>query len=261
MIHIQYNYGKKIRKQINDYREKHNIPTPPSYSKIVMPDESFLEEELLMVSSLEFGMNDLLSAEEIKRIISLCPNIKSLTITGHEDIQTLDLSALSQLHDLKLTSNQGLHNVIGLENKDLYSLTFYDNTSYGKTASKKLCEIALDNAHNNGTNCDLDIMLSREIMGIIENKNIDMDSLGANLKFTECLLKNGDDRFIHYDAAEIVKPYKKAQDIVSSYIKEGDTPIEKYAILYHFYQFSTLNACNIGVNTIYLQCIFSGKRI
>ena len=70
MIHIQYNYGKKIRQQINEYREKNNIPVPPEYSKIVMPDETFLEEELLMVSSLEFGVKDSLSSDEIKRIIA-----------------------------------------------------------------------------------------------------------------------------------------------------------------------------------------------
>lgn len=246
MVSLPWSFGHEIRDAIDTYRRKNNIPEPDKVKALGTHRKitEFFEEELELVreitidkDSLQYielfpnitsltinGMTEL-DGFQIKQIVDRYPNLESLIIKGQEQLQFLDVSKFKNLKHLELVSNRGLHRVVGLDKIDsLEQLTFYDNSTYLK--EEELCEV-VSKLSQNGTHCNLDVLYMPNMnqIGISNPENFSWcESVGLGI--------HGDE--LKYETKELEEAVKKAQEIVSHYIKPTDTTIQKYAILYQW---------------------------
>ena len=246
MVSLPWSFGHEIRDAIDTYRRKNNIPEPDKVKALGVHRKitEFYEEEFELVREIVIDKDSLqyidlfpnitsltingleeLDGFQIKNIIDKYPNLENLIIKGQEQLQFLDVSKLKNLKHLEIVSNRGLHRVVGLDKIDgLEQLTFYDNSTYLK--EEELCEI-VSKLSQNGTHCNLDVlyMPTMNQIGISNPENFNWcESVGLGI--------HGDE--LKYETKELEEAVKKAQEIVSQYIKPTDTTIQKYAILYQW---------------------------
>ncbi len=246
MVTLPWNFGHEIRDAINTYRRENNIPEPDkvkvlgTHNKI----DHFFEEEFELVHEISIDKNSIkyiglfpniksltidgeeqLDSEQIADIIEKYPNLEILKIKGQENLTYLDISNLSQLKQIDIISNRRLSRITGIDKIDnLEQLTFYDNIVYKK--EEELCEAA-SKLSQSGTQCNLDVLYMpiMKQMGIPYSETFNwLESVGLGIK--------GDE--LKYETKELEEAVKKAQKIVSQYIKPTDATIQKYAILYQW---------------------------
>ncbi len=246
MITLPFNLGGVIRDAIDTYRRQNNIPEPDEVKALSVHRRrnTFLEEEFELVREITIDKESMeyidlfpnitsltingiaeLDGNQFKSIIDRYDNLEKLIIKGQEQLQFLDVSKMKNLKQLELISNRSLHRIVGLDKiNGLEQLTFYDNTTYLK--EKELCEI-VSKLSQNGTHCNLDVlyMPTMNQIGISNSENFSWcESVGLGI--------HGDE--LKYETQELEQAVKKAQEIVSKYIKPTDTTKQKYAILYQW---------------------------
>lgn len=246
MITLPFNLGGVIRDSIDTYRRQNNIPEPDEVKALSVHRRrnTFLEEEFELVREITIDKESMeyidlfpnitsltingiaeLDGNQFKSIIDRYDNLEKLIIKGQEQLQFLDVSKMKNLKQLELISNRSLHRIVGLDKiNGLEQLTFYDNTTYLK--EEELCEI-VSKLSQNGTHCNLDVlyMPTMNQIGISNSENFSWcESVGLGI--------HGDE--LKYETQELEQAVKKAQEIVSKYIKPTDTTKQKYAILYQW---------------------------
>lgn len=246
MITLPFNLGGVIRDAIDTYRRQNNIPEPDEVKALSVHRRrnTFLEEEFELVREITIDKESMeyidlfpnitsltingiaeLDGNQFKSIIDRYDNLEKLIIKGQEQLQFLDVSKMKNLKQLGLISNRSLHRIVGLDKiNGLEQLTFYDNTTYLK--EEELCEI-VSKLSQNGTHCNLDLlyMPTMNQIGISNPENFSWcESVGLGI--------HGDE--LKYETQELEQAVKKAQEIVSKYIKPTDTTKQKYAILYQW---------------------------
>lgn len=256
MINIPSEDGMYIRDYINKYRRKHNIPEPEEIKKLYDKQSNFLKEELELITKLRITKklvpyldyfpnltsinitgNEGLSQQEIQSIINRYPNMKELTIEHQNELQYLDVSNLSKLQDLQLISNKGLKNVIGIDKLvDLYGFTFYDNQLYGDKPKDDLMQQVYRISHDSLAECNIDVLYMPDFIKFLEEHNLNLDSVKDYIVWSENLKSGVEMKHSHleYKTGELYMAYKKARDIVEKYIKDTDTPEQRFAILYQW---------------------------
>lgn len=246
MVTLPFRLGGTVRDSIDAYRRKNNIPEPDEVKAlgVYRRRDTFLEEEFELVreitidkESIEYidmfpnitsltidGMAEL-DGSQFKHIIDMYPNLEKLVINGQDQLQYLDVSKMKNLKHLELISNRGLHRIVGLDKVEgLEQLTFYDNSTYLKT--EELCEI-VSRLSQSGTHCNLDVLYMplMQKIGITNPENFNWcESVGLGIHGEE----------LKYETPELEQAVKKAQEIVSQYIKPSDTTIQKFAVLYQW---------------------------
>ena len=281
MINLPLYDGIYIRDYIDKYRRKHNIPEPEEIRKLYNKQSSFLEEELELVTQLRLTKNLVpyldyfpnltsinitgdkgLSQQEIQSIINKYPNMKELTIEYQNELQYLDISNLTKLHSLQLISNNGLKNVVGIEQlNDLYEFTFYDNQLYGDKPKATLMRQVYRILHNSFAECNLDVLYMPDFIIFLEENNLKLDEIKDYIVWSENLKSGVEMKHSHlkYKTGELYMAYKIAQDIVKKYIKDTDTPKQKFAILYQWmcenvkYDYTALNNNHTHTNNGIVQ--------
>lgn len=256
MIYLSLNDGYAIREQINKYRIKHNIPEPDKIKKLYSKNDRFLEEELTYVTSLRitptiidyidyfpnlesviFDCNKKISNKDMQNIINKYPNLKELIIKEQNNITTLDISNLKNLEVLEITSNKDLKRVIGLDKLDnLYRISFFDNITYVDSFKKDLMEIIYNNSYLKGTECNVDVLYIPYLIGYLNSTNLSTSDIKDNIYFMEHL-KSGVEMIqndLRYTFDEIRVTYEKAKEIVDRYVKNIDSDMEKFAIIYQW---------------------------
>lgn len=256
MINLSLNDGYEIRDEINKYRKKNNLKEPDIIKNAYNKNTIFLEEELSYVTSLRitatiidyidyfpniskltFDSTGSISNEVIQKIIDKYPNLKELKINNQDSIRILDVSNLKNLEVLEITSNKNLKKINGIDKlSNLYRLSFYDNIVYSDISIQELMKIVCDQSYNKGTECNVDVLYILDLMNYLSDNNLSFDSISSNLCFVEHL-KSGiemDQEYLKYSAKELFVAYEKAKEIISSYIKETDSDMEKFAIIYHW---------------------------
>ncbi len=246
MIELPFRLGGFVRDSIDEYRKKNNIPEPDEVKNLSVyrRRDTFLEEEFELVREISIDKESIqyidffpnithltidglleLDSYQVKNIIDRYPNLESIIIKGQEELTFLDVSKHKNLKHLELISNHRLHRVSGLDKiNGLEQLVFYDNYTYLK--EEELCE-TVSKLSQNGTHCNLDVlyMPTMNQIGISNPENFNWcESVGLGIY--------GDE--LKYETKELEEAVKKAQEIVSRYIKSTDTAIQKYAILYQW---------------------------
>ena len=246
MVTLPFNLGGIIRDSIDSYRRQNNIPEPDEVKALSVHRrrDTFLEEEFELVREITIDKESIeyidlfpnitsltingiaeLDGSQFKHIIDKYPNLEKLIIKGQEQLQFLDVSKMKNLKHLELVSNRSLHRIVGLDKIDgLEQLTFYDNSTYLK--EEELCEI-VSKLSQSGTRCNLDVlyMPTMNQIGISNPQNFNWcESVGLGI--------HGDE--LKYETQELEQAVKKAQEIVSQYVKPTDTTKQKYAILYQW---------------------------
>lgn len=256
MVRLPQYIGFNIRNTIDKYRRDNNIPEPDEVRKLYNRYDSFLEEELSYITKLTIS-NDILSYLEyfpnlteiridseremtqtdINRIINMFPNLKSLSIVEQNSLQSIDVGSLSQLEELYISSNRHLKNIFGLEKlKKMYSLTVYDNQTLSETSIKNVIEQMNRLINELGTQCNIDVLYMPDFMEYINNNGISLELIKDFIVWSEHIksgveMKNPE---ITHTTSELYVAYKKAVDVINRYIKQADTPKEKYAIIYQW---------------------------
>ena len=256
MINLPADDGGYIRDYINEYRRKHNIPEPEEIKKLYDKQSNFLEEELKLVTQLRITKklvlyldyfpnltsinitgNKGLSQQEIQSIINKYPNMKELTIEHQNELQYLDVSSLKKLQDLKLISNKGLIKVVGIDKlSDLHGFTFYDNFLYGGNPKDNLMRQVYRISHDSLAECNLDVLYMPDFIKFLEENNLKLNDVKDYLVWSENLKSGVEIKHNHleYKTGELYIAYKEARDIVKKYIKDTDTPEQRFAILYQW---------------------------
>lgn len=269
MINLPINEGYHIRKCINTYRSKYNIPTPDAIKNVYNPNDTFLEEELDLVDELRITKNFIkyldyfkniksiiitgnnsFNNEEIAEIIRRYPNLTDLKIEHQNKMTILDVSSLLNLQELHIIDNKYLKNVLGLENiTDMYKFSFYGSEVYSENSIEELIKQVYRFIYQQSSDCKLDVLYMPDLISFLNKHNLSLNDISSNLKWGEVLkkgLKAGHDE-IEYYTGELNMAYERALSIVNKYIKESDTPEQKYAILYQWmcenvkYDYNALN--------------------
>lgn len=269
MISLPLTDGIYIRSCINKYRAKNNIPEPEEVKAIYNKQETFLEEELKLItelrvtkelfpyldyfpnlSTINITGSGKLSGEEINNIINMYPNMKKLTIEHQDNLQFLDLSSTSKIQELQLISNKRLKKVVGIDKmNDLYEFTFYNNQTFGETQRKDLVKQVYRISNDLSAECNLDVLYMPEFINYLNQNNLSLDDVKDYIVWSEHLKSGIETKLDHleYKTPELYSAYKKAKNVVDLYIKETDTPKQKYAILNEWmcenikYDFNGLN--------------------
>ena len=276
MINLPINEGYNIRKFLSEYRAKNNIPVPDEIKRVYNPNESFLEEELSLVTDLRVTRNfikyldyfenvesiiitgeESFNNEEVAYIIKKYPKLKELTIEHQTDITFIDVSSLQELQDLNIIDNKYLKNVIGLDKlTDLYKFSLFGSEVYGDQAKEELIRQVYRFIYQHSTECIIDVLYMPDLIKFLDDNNSSLDDIKYNLKWSEILKKglaDGKDK-IEYSTGELLMAYNKALSIVRKYIKEEDNTFQKFAILYEWmcenvkYDYSAVNG-----NTRYVE--------
>ena len=269
MIDLYASDGYAIREQINKYRIKHNIPEPDEIKKLYSKNDRFLEEELTYIMSLRitptiidyidyfpnlesitFDSNKSISNEDMQNIINKYPNLKELKIKEQNNITVLDISNLKNLEVLEISSNKDLKRVIGLDKLDnLYRISFFDNIVYSDSSKNELMGVVYKSSCNLGTECNIDVLYIPYLINYLNSLNLLPNDIKDNVYFMEHL-KSGvemSQNDLRYTFDEVRVAYEKAKEIVDKYVKNTDSNIEKYAILYQWmcenvkYDFDAIN--------------------
>lgn len=251
MISFPPYLGEKIRSDIDQYRKEMKIAEPEELKKVYNKNQTFLEEELQYVTTLYILDPDSLkyknlfpnikrvvidcdyqfSEEEIQNIIDMYPNIVELKIHNQKKLNNLDLSKHQKIEILDIVENIGLKKITGLEKlNNLFSLTFYNNSTYFQHEVEKLCLQVQKLAMTKGTTCNIDVLYIPEMLKTLKNVNIPLEQfmLYHNVKWYESLKC---DEYLEYSTQQLYMVYKKAKQIVDKYIRPTDTELQKYAIL------------------------------
>ena len=259
MITLPWRFGNTIRDSIDAYRKKYNIPEPKEVKElgVYRKRDTFFEDEMQYVQDLSIDKtvmdyihyfpnvinvtiqgNSELDGPDFIKIIHTFPNIQRLTIKGQNHLQFLDIHHLKSLKKLELISNRNLHQLIGIDMlSDLEEFTFYDNVIYAR--EKELCD-HISSLSEKGVHCNIDVLympLLQQI-GFHDSPSFHWcESIGLGLHSDE----------ITYSTSQLEKALEIAKKVVDYYIHDGDSALEKYAIIYQWvceniqYDYNSLN--------------------
>ncbi len=241
MIKLSLNVGEVIRKSIRENQVKNNIEELPLVKKLYNKQDTFLEEELYLVSTLTMNREILdiidkfpnvevltidrteeFTTQEITYILQSFPKLKKLTIKDQDNLQVINLTNLSSLEELSVTSNRKLFKINGLDNLDkLKKITFYNNPLYSDLAISNLVKYI---RNNKDKSYNIDTLYFKDLC---------LD-LPKDIKWSEFLKEDGNCEVLTYDTKEMLEVYKVALDIIKRYIKSSDSDEEKFSIIYQF---------------------------
>lgn len=254
MISLPYSLGIAVRDSITQYRRKNNIPEPEELKKIYDKQMYFLDDELQYVRDLVVNGDSIdyldlfsnltsikldgekeLSQVQIQEIINKHPNLTELSIIHQSDLQYLDVSNLTNLQVLNITSNNSLKKITGIDKiNDLFSLTFYDNQTYSDSSIRELLDVAYKSAYDLGTDLNIDVLYMPNFMQYLSDKNKSLSDVADNFSWCEHLKYGIENDRLKYKTGELKIAYDKALSVVNKYISPTDTPEQRYAILYQW---------------------------
>jgi len=250
MIDLPYTFGEKVRATIDRYRDKHKLPTPEEIKKLYNKNEHFLEEELDLVEELyitEDSINYLHLFKNVKRLIIACshqftdtevqelinrfPNLVSLEVSNQNQISYINLNNQPNIEELTIRSNKNLIRIVGFKDlQNLDEINIYDNPSLSEVVIKVICSKALRDALY-GTTCNLDLLYMPELLKVMPN-TISFDQLELlDIKWIEQLKDNTKIERLKHKTKEAAYIYEKAKEVIERYIRDTDTPKQKFAII------------------------------
>jgi len=290
MIRIDYSIGKRIRDNLDLIYKKNKISIPDEIANLHYGQraENFLEEEFDLIEELRIDrktldylylfknlksiildLSDGLTQEELTLLLSKYPNLEKLTIDGQSKIQSINLSNNPNISELTITNNPDLIKIYGLDKlNDLYKLSFYNNYSYRH--NKELVLNAIKLAKNIGI-IELDVLLYKDVICTMDELGLDSyekDMLLTSFKWKEDVGVYTVDSHITYNSREMKQIYTKAMEFIKTNIKDTDTDMEKFAIIYEWFcenvkyddnKKSKINGNNGTYNSIVLnECVCQG---
>ena len=255
MIQLPYYIGKNIRSELNRIYINNNMPEPEEISKLSegAKFENFLESEFDLITSLRvdaevyqylplfknvkklyINLADSITDELIKPILDLYPNLVELTIEGQKGLKRVDLSNNKKLRKLVISSNPDLEFISGIDElSELKEFTFYDNNNYYKKDDLLDNVVELSKKYSR---LDLDVLLYPRLMEKFTNDGYskeEINNLLHKFNWSEKVI-TGSETKLTYTAYEMSKVYEKIGKIIAENIKNSDSDIEKYAIIYQW---------------------------
>ncbi len=250
MITLPYTFGQKIRSSIEKYRKKHKLEIPEKIKNIYNLNEHFLEEEFDLVEELYITRDSIpylglfknvksliiacsfqFTNEDIQELINRFPNLMSLEISNQNNISYINLEKQPNLEELTIRSNRNLTRIIGIKDlKKMFELTVYDNPSLSEITIKVICAKALRDAiHGNMSN--LDMLYMPELLEQMP-KTLSINQLDLlSIKWIEQLKDNTKIQKLTHNTKETAYIYEKAIEVIDKYIRDTDTPLQKFAII------------------------------
>lgn len=256
MITLPFTLGGKIRDELTKYYRQYKIEEPDEVKalSVYRRRDTFLESELEHVkklhvdedvldyihlfpniTSLHFDLKCNLSQADIQNVVNRYPNLKELSVIEQNNIQVLNIEGLSNLETLKIIGNNSLRRVIGIDKiANIYDLTLYGNPIYNDY--EKLSIAGLKYACD-GAQIDLDVLFFPDMMKVLEeNKELEemYELYSSNIKWNEVVGLGKVDSRLRHSSGELKVTYKKALEVCEKYIRETDSEVLKYAILYQW---------------------------
>ena len=197
-IELPPDIGGKLRYQIDQYRKKNNIQEPEEVKKFYNKNQTFLEEELAYIKTLELTgdrkeilsildkftnldnlifINANITSEDIEQLAEKVPNLRSLYIELADGLKKVDISNLKNLEFLTIKSCSDLKRIIGIEKAEkLGGIEIYDNEELFDYGEQDLCRelvsrMAENKKNNKGISFDLDVMLFPEFEKAVKKHN------------------------------------------------------------------------------------------
>lgn len=246
MIQLPWELGGIVRDAIDKSRKLYNIPEPQEITNLsdIRRRDTFLEEEFELVRELSVNKDTLeymvlfpsitsltiegkkeLENIEIRDLIKKYPYLEKLTIRGQNKLGVLDVSELRFLKELNLISDRGLMWVKGLDQlTTLDKFTFYDNIVYPR--EEEICSI-VNNLSSKGCKCDVDVLY----ISTLAEKGIEKPD---NISWSENVGLGMYGEKLSYSTFDIMNAYRAAKEVIDKYVKETDTNVQKYAIIYQW---------------------------
>ena len=254
MINLPYTIGSRIRDSL-DMLYRKNLAKEPEEIKKLYPgrkSEVFDESELDLVDELHVDIDTLeyldlfknvkklyfdlnSSITDIQLILENYPKLEKLTIAGQRGLRCIDLSKNPRLRELSIYSNPDWDKIIGIDKLDnLKEFTFYNNIIYHYNNDILHSAIRLA---SNYSRMNLDVLLYPKLIEKLDKLNIDDDvrrGLLSRFNWSEEINVGGLDNKITYHSSNMEKMYQIACELKEKYIKDTDTDIQKYAIIYQW---------------------------
>jgi len=273
MVNLPYGIGSILRDKIDTKRIKNGLPEPAELKNVYDQHQTFLESELASLTSLTINSDFIPYLEyfpnlknitidsakgmkqfDIQEVINKYPNLTGLTIKGQQDVGLLDLSRLKKLENLDISDNHNLNKILGLkELENLDSLKYVNNHFPDPTFQKEIFDEVLKLTGKIYPECTIDVLSMPSFVKYLEEKKIPIENNFPNLKWSESLKEGkGAINYVTYSTDSLFSAYKRATDIISSYIKPSDSVEQKYAILYQWmcenvkYDYDSVNSNNMS---------------
>lgn len=125
MINFPEEFGKELRKMIEQYRIDHGIEVPEKVKRIYNPNVLFFEEELEYITYINLCKADLrylrylkkldtlildsfpsINNDDLLTIIETCPSLKTLIIKNQAGLKEADFRRMNGLKNLAIISNE-----------------------------------------------------------------------------------------------------------------------------------------------------------
>lgn len=253
MVTLPYLLAIQVREQLNDKSSENNFDASQNsfletdfrrVTKINYTGDALDPRIFTNLTSITFDYKPQVDTSIINEILKNFPNIEELRIRNQSTIQLLDLSRLSKLKKLEITSNKNLIKVIGF-NSGLSNIKFYDNPLYRE--SSDLCKYVFKNLEH-GLSASIDALYYPEMYRVINSFDGDKqelyDLLALYVKWIEKLTEERktdfddvsdeipNDHTITYKTLQMNLIHQRASSLVSTLLKNEDSEEEKLIILY-----------------------------
>lgn len=251
MINFPEEFGKELRKMIEQYRIDHDIQVPDKVKNIYNPNVLFFEEELDYITYINLRKADLrylrylkkldtlildsfpsITNEDLLTIEDTCPSLKTLIIKEQTGLKEADFRRIKGLKNLAIISNEHLTSVKGLEHLELESFEFYDNVAYLNV--DYVVKYALDLSKRKNK-VELDSLYYIDVINYLTEKIDDYDVYHNYVE--ECFNWNEKVGFkmqqrLSYKTGEMHIIYENAMDFVRNYVDLNASDLDKFTTIY-----------------------------
>lgn len=251
MINFPEEFGKELRKMIEQYRIDHGIEVPEKVKRIYNPNVLFFEEELEYITYINLCKADLrylrylkkldtlildsfpsINNDDLLTIIETCPSLKTLIIKNQAGLKEADFRRMNGLKNLAIISNEHLTSVKGLENLKLESFEFYDNVAYLDV--NYVIEYALD-LSNRKHKVELDSLYYIDVINYLAGKIDDYDVYHNYVE--ECFNWNEKIGFkvqqrLSYKTGEMHIIYENVMEFIHNYLDLNASDLDKFTLIY-----------------------------
>ncbi len=207
-----------------------------------MESDDINSDQLQSITSIAVAKNDISSLSLFPNLISVdleafpsvttddlmllaktIPNLKCLKIKEQSALITIDFAVFTNLEELCLIHNENLENITNIPK--LNKLIFYDNKEF--VDSDIIVDFVANNLH---CNVSLDILYYTDILKYLVNHS----ECDINLKNIHWFESVGLRKYLvhEYTNDEIDDLVFRVSFIISKYIHNTDSEIEKFGILY-----------------------------